>query len=243
MCDFFQGNPRERTCKRPNFRNDSFSKVGNENAVSLQANSTRANTLSGQPTSYSSSGATASAAANWTASGTTADSPAATATNSVATSCITSTLETPSVHVQLQELPQQQTQANTTNTSHNPFQFRTAANPDELQRLINENFHLKERVAQLERAIESHTANKNKEKVFYKGKPYSSLSPKRKIHKKKEIREFLKNSCKKLPPDWKIEEVRATLCRTPWHPLTPDKLLSTAQFLFNKILHIMIIAQ
>ena len=58
LCDFFQGNPRKRKCKRSNFRNDSFSKAGNENAVSLQANSTRANTLAGQPTSYSSSGAT-----------------------------------------------------------------------------------------------------------------------------------------------------------------------------------------
>ena len=78
------------------------------------------------------------------------------------------------------------------------------ATPDgQLQALIAQNAILREKVAKLEKQL----ASVPKEKTFTRGKPFSSLSPDRKRHRKQDVKAFLLSMSKKLPPDWLFEEV------------------------------------
>ena len=78
------------------------------------------------------------------------------------------------------------------------------ATPDgQLQTLIAENALLREKVSKLEKQLTSVP----KEKTCTRGKPFSSLSPDRKRHRKQEVKAFLLSMSKKLPPDWLFEEV------------------------------------
>ena len=73
----------------------------------------------------------------------------------------------------------------------------------QLQTALLENALLKEKVSNLEKKVA-----KNEEfKTFGKGKPFSSLSPDRKRHRRKEIRDFMLSMSQKLPRDWVLEEV------------------------------------
>ena len=79
----------------------------------------------------------------------------------------------------------------------------------QLQHALIENTLLKERISSLEKKLAA-----SKEKVFTKGKPFSSLSPSRKRHWKQQIKDFLRCVSTTLPPDWLLEEVHVlcTLC-------------------------------
>lgn len=73
----------------------------------------------------------------------------------------------------------------------------------QLQTLIAENSLLKEKLDKLQKKLASYAS----EKKFAKGKPFISLSPDRKRHRKQEVRNFLLSVSKRLPQDWILEEV------------------------------------
>lgn len=75
----------------------------------------------------------------------------------------------------------------------------------QLQTVLIENTNLKDKICSLEKKLAG--INPVNEKSFTKGKPFSSLSPCRKRHRKQPVKEFLISVSKKLPPDWHLEEV------------------------------------